>query len=148
MQALFPETPFESDYFKAFSRNAAGTLPPRLVFYLLVKNQWVGFGKTILAVNKLYRVLRCSGFKKFVNAEDIYTTLLNNDIVELKMPTVWIDQWVINVSPNGKMGFNQPKLFVALGTGFMEYFTTSSDEVIPLDKLEEERNVQCVTIRD
>jgi len=63
LAAAFPNLPIEKAFFKTFSKNKAGTLPKRTAAYLLIRNQWPGFEKSILAVNKLYRVLRCSGFK-------------------------------------------------------------------------------------
>lgn len=55
-----------------------------------------------------------------MNAEDIYTTLLNNEIVELKPPPVWVDQMILNTANTSNRGYNQVKMFVALGLGYME----------------------------
>lgn len=60
----FANLPFEKEYFKSFSKNSNGTVNKRNTAYLLIKNQWTGFEKSLLATNKLFRVLKCSGFKK------------------------------------------------------------------------------------
>lgn len=43
--------------------------------------------------------------------------MINNDIVELKMPAVWINQLIVNTTHTSNMGFNQPKLFYVLALG-------------------------------
>lgn len=74
-----------------------------------------------MALNKLYRVLRCSGFKQYIETEDFYTTLINNNIVELKMPAVWINRLMLNATQkNDNMGFNQQKLWTTLALGYLE----------------------------
>jgi len=44
--------------------------------------------------------------------------LINNDIVELKMPAVWINRLMLNATQkNDNMGFNQQKLWTTLALG-------------------------------
>lgn len=114
----------------------------------MVRNQWVGFSITLQLVAKLYMVLKCSGYRKFVNAEDIYTTLLNNEIVELKPPPVWVDQLVLNTANTTNMGYDQKKMYVALALGYMEYFMNSSDEMRPETEITEEWNEECKMVRE
>lgn len=116
--------------------------------YLLIRNQWAGFQTALLASGKLYRVIKCSGLRKFISAEDFYTTMINNEIVELKMPAVWINTLITNTSITANMGFNQPKFFIAMGLGYLEYLTTSSDDIIPTDKVMEEWDAECKVVRD
>jgi len=51
--ADFPNLPFEKAYWKQFSKNTSSTLPKRTVAYLLIRNQWTGFEKSLMALNKL-----------------------------------------------------------------------------------------------
>jgi len=56
-----------------------------------------------------------------MEAEDMYTTLINNNIVELKMPAVWINSLMLNVTQkNDNMAFNQQKLWTVLALGYLE----------------------------
>jgi len=55
--------------------------------------------------------LRCTAFRKYINAEDIYTTLLDNNVFELKLSPNWINEFVMNVTTKTQnYGFNQQKL--------------------------------------
>lgn len=83
-----------------------------------------------------------------MNAEDMYTTLLNNEIVELKPPPVWVDQLILNTANTSNVGQNKVKLFVALGLGYMEQFMNSSDEMRPEAEVTEEWNEECKMVRE
>lgn len=96
-----------------------------------------------MATNKLFRVLKCSGFKKYINSEDIQTTLINNPIVELKMPAIWINTLVLNVTKNDNMAFNQSKLWITLAMGQLEYFSSPEGDMYGQDIILEEWNIQC-----
>lgn len=51
--AAFENFPIEKDSFKAYSRNVAGTLPKKVVLYMLIRNQWSGFQDLLLLNGKL-----------------------------------------------------------------------------------------------
>lgn len=97
---------------------------------------------------KLYRILRCTAFRKYINAEDIYTTIIDNDIFPLKLAAEWINELVMNTSKTGNLGFNQPKLFYTVSIGFLEYFMTTEGSFVPESQLTEEYNESCKQIRD
>lgn len=63
--------PFEKEYFTAFSKNKNGTCTKKAVMYMLIRNQFTGLNKLVTTNGKLYRVLRCTAFRKYINAEDI-----------------------------------------------------------------------------
>jgi len=119
--------------------------------YLLIRNQFTGLNKLITTNGKLYRILRCTAFRKYVNAEDIYTTVIDNDIFPLKMPASWINEFLMdvsNISKSENIAFNQPKLFYAVTLGFFEYFTASGDKFVDQGTLTKEYNEECKKIRD
>lgn len=64
------------------------------------------------------------------------------------MPAVWVNHLVTNTTITSNMGFDQTKFFITLGLGYLEYLTTSNDEIIPNDKIEEEWNAECKVVRD
>jgi hypothetical protein len=55
---------------------------------------------------------------------------------------------VINTANTSNRGYNQVKLFVALGLGYLEYCTTADCEVKPETELTEEWDEQCKIVRE
>lgn len=78
------------------------------------------------------------------------TTLINNEIVELKMPAVWINRLFLNVTTkNDNMAFNQQKLWTAMALGYLEYFQGESPDVLAEEAaITEQWNEQCKEVRE
>jgi len=78
----------------------------------------------------------------------MYTTLVNNDILELKMPAQWINAMLLNVTKNDNLAFNQQKLWYILGLGYLEYFQGESDEALLTEaQITDEWNESCKEVR-
>lgn len=89
--------------------------------YLLIRNQYAGFNKLVTTSGKVWRVLRCTAFRKYINSEDIYTTIIDNREFELKMAPEWINEFVMNTTTkNQNYAFNQQKLYLAMTIGYLE----------------------------
>lgn len=80
----------------------------------------------------------------------MYTTLINNNIVELKMPAVWINRLMLNATQKSdNMAFNQQKLWTTLALGYLEQFQGDSPDVLGEETaITEEWNVQCKEVRE